>query len=359
MGSTHSLRILLLLIVRSIIVSLVLAMSGCATLDSVPLAPDAGWFDVQLAASEYAQAATALQQWRVQRSDDPQLAGLAEKLDTATAQFRSTAITDAQQLRAQQRWADADQRLLVALQQLPDDVELKAEYSQFDTQREQQRQSAQHEFDVAYAQSLPALLQHARAVFELKPQDLNAAAQLKGLQDSANSITARLAQAARRAQQQGDMTAAAQDMRLAAQLSGDAALEQQARQLEQALEKTAQKPQQKSQRAPASVLIDALATLDAALDGNQLDAAQSQLKTLHAKYAGNTQLEQRTQRFESLRHKFVSNAIEQGRRYYSTGDLTKAIEIWEAAYLLDPANADLRDRIDRAQRFRAKVESLQ
>jgi len=351
MGSARSLRVLLL--------AVMLAGVGCATLDSAPSAPDATWFDAHLAAGQYAQASTALAQWRVQKPDDAQLGDFSQKFDAATAQFRAAAISDAQRLREQQHWAEADQRLLVALQQLPDDAVLKAEYASFDAQREKQRELAQHEFDLGYARGLPLLLQQARGVFELKPQDLNTAAQLKTLQESSNAIAARLAQSARRLQREGDIAAAAQSMRLAAQLSGDAAQEQLAQQLEQAVTKSAQPAHQKAQRSPSSTLADALKAVDAALDANQLDAARSSLKMLQAKYPANAQVQLRTQRYETLRQTFVHNAIEQGKRYYSTGDLANAIDAWEAAYLLDPNNQDLRDRIDRAQRFRAKVESLQ
>lgn len=351
MGSSRSLRLLLL--------SLVLLAAGCATQDSVPMAPDAAWFDAQLAASQYAQAGAALQQWRGQYPQDSQLAVFAEKLDAGIAQRRDAAIADAQQLRAQQRWADADQRLLDALQQLPDDAQLKAEYAQFDRMREEQRTLAQHEFDLVYARSLPILQQHARAVFELKPQDTVAAAQLRNLEDAVNSMVGRLSVAAQRARQRGDMQDALESLRLAARLSGEQSLDQQAQQLERELAKTARRPRQKTQSAPASALAGAVAALDDALAKNQLEIAQSQLKALRAKYPGNVQVEQRAQRFEQQRQQFVGAALEQGRRYYSAGDLGKAIDTWEAAYLLDPDNQDLRDRIDRAQRFRAKVESLQ
>lgn len=356
MGSSRSLNHSLLLWA---LLSIVLATTGCATLDSVPTTPDAGWFDTQVAAGQYAQAANALKQWQSQRPDDPQLAGFANQLDAATTQFRDAAITDAQQLREQQHWADADQRLLAALQQLPEDATLKVEYTQFDELREQQRTQAQHEFDLAYARNLPTLLQHARAVFELKPQDTLAAAQLKSLQDAANSMVGRLSVAAQRARQRGDSQDALESLRLAAQLSGEQSLAQQAQQLEQELAKTQQRSRQKTQRATASTLAAELVTLDALLDKNQLEAAQSRLKTLSAKHAGNAQLAQRAQRFEQQRRQFVSSAIEQGKRYYSSGELAKAIETWEAAFLLDPENQDLHDRIERAQRFRAKVESLQ
>lgn len=351
MGSSRSLRPLLL--------SLVLVAAGCATLNSVPMAPDAVWFDAQLAASQYAQAGDALQQWRERYPQDSQLAVFAEKLDAGTAQLRDAAIADAQQLRVQQRWSDADQRLLDARKQLPNDESLQAEYAQFDQLREEQRALAQHEFDLVYARNLPMLQQHARAVFELKPQDTVAAAQMRTLEDAATSMVGRLSVAAQRARQRGDMQDALESLRLAAQLSGQQSLQQQAQQLERELEKTAPRPRQKAQSAPASALASALATLDEALAKNQLDAAQLQLKTLRAKYPGNTQVEQRSLRFEQQRQQFVTTALEEGRRYYSAGDLGKAIESWEAAYLLDPDNQDLRDRIDRAQRFRAKVESLQ
>jgi hypothetical protein len=356
MGSSRSLNHSLLLIG---LLSIALIASGCATLGSGPLAPDTAWFETQLASGQYSQAGNALQRWQAQRPDDPQLPELAKKLEAAQSQLRDAAIADAQQLRAQQHWADADQRLLAALQLLPDDAALKAEYAQFDELREKQRSLTQHEFDLAYARSLPVLLQHARAVYELKPQDTVAATQLKYLQDTASSMVGRLSVAAQRARQQGDMPDALESLRLAAQLSGEQSLGQQARQLEQELAKTQQQSRAKTQRAAVSALAGELAALDELLDKSKLEAAQSQLKILSVKYAGNAQLQQRTQRFERQRQQFVGSAIEQGKRYYSSGDLARAIETWEAAFLLDPGNQDLRDRIDRAQRFRAKVESLQ
>jgi len=360
MGSAHSLKVgVPAQLLRALLLAAALAGAGCATLDSAPSAPDRAWFDAQLSAGQYAQASTALAQWRAQKPDDVQLDDFSHRLDAATAQFHAAAISDAQQLREQQHWADADQRLLVALQQLPNDAVLKAEYASFDAQREKQREQAQHEFDIGYARELPLLLQRARAVFELKPQDLNTAAQLKTLQESANSIAVRLAQSARRSQREGDIAAAAQSMRLAAPLSGDAAQEQQAQQLEQELAKTAPPLQQKMQHPPPVALTDALKAVDVALAANQLEIARASLKILQAKYPANAQIQLRAQRYETLRQTFVHDAIEKGRRYYSTGDLANAIDTWESAYLFDPGNQDLRDRIDRAQRFRAKVEALQ
>jgi hypothetical protein len=350
MRSTHSLKIGLL--------TVVLIAAGCATLDSVPLAPDAEWLGQRLAAGQYAQAGAALQSWRSRWPDDAGVAVLQQNFDTASAQFRDAAIADARQLVAEQHWADADQRLLAAMQQMPDDEVLKAEYAQFDQQREQQRKQQQLAFDVEYAQRLPVLLQHARTVFELKPQDLNATAQLRNLQESATAIAARLAFSARRAQEQGGLAVAVRNMRLAAALSDDPALAELATQWEQQMNAAA-KSAAKAQHMPRSEFADALSALDAALQANQLEAAQATLKRLQAQYGANAQLQQYAQRFEAQRREFVAEAIEQGKRYYSNGDLAHAIESWERAYLFDPGNKDLQDRIDRARKFRAKVESLQ
>jgi len=354
MGKSPALTALLLAVFVSI--------AGCASLDSAPQSIDEGWFDAQLSNNQYAMASTALKRWKAQQGADPQLEQLTqmEKSYTeAAAQFRRQTVQEASELQQQERWADADQRLLTAMQQLPDDEAFVVHYRRFDEVREARRQQAQYDFDVAYAQNLPQMLQSARAIFDLKPQDDSAATRLNQLQNDAESISARLAHHAQSAQAAGDLIAAERDYRFAAALSNDETLATKGEDIARQLAKTTAQKQRVIQQHAQVNLQTQLRELDALLEKNQLEPAQAMLAKLHQRYGESNELASRQTKFDALRQQAVASAIEQGRHFYSAGELAKAIEVWEWAYLLDPGNVELRDRIDRARRFRAKVESLQ
>lgn len=344
---------------KALLLAVIISTAGCATLDNTPQSPDAAWFDSQLSANQYAVASAALKKWKLVQPDDAQLMQMEKDYTAAAAQFRRQAVHDAGELQAQQRWGDADQRLLTAMQQLPDDEAFVVHYRKFDTVREAKRRQAQYDFDVAYAQNLPQMLLSARAIFELKPQDDAASARLGQLQDDAVTVAARLVQSAQAAQVAGDVVVAERDYRLAAALTADETLAAKSEELAQQLAKTSAQKQRVQQRTAQVNLQSQLRELDDLLEKNQLEAAQQLLGTLRQRYGNNGELASRQIKFDALRQKAVSNAIERGRRHYSAGELAKAIDVWERAYLLDPGNVELRDRIDRARRFRAKVEALQ
>ncbi|MEM8498406.1 MAG: hypothetical protein AAF542_10320 [Pseudomonadota bacterium] len=73
---------------------------------------------------------------------------------------------------------------------------------------------------------------------------------------------------------------------------------------------------------------------------------------------GDSKLEREQSRLAALIQTDVGQRIEQGKYQYSLGDIDKAIEHWEYAYALSPEDEALRERLQKAHRFRNRYEQL-
>lgn len=127
-----------------------------------------------------------------------------------------------------------------------------------------------------------------------------------------------------------------------------------------------QKPRvvaKKVQPAP-EILVDESAVSAAmhryryALQTKDLVKARTQIELARQLKPDDEILQREETQFLSLLASNAEQNIEQGKYYYSLGDIETAIKHWEQAYALTPNDDALRERLQKARRFRDRYEQL-
>lgn len=94
------------------------------------------------------------------------------------------------------------------------------------------------------------------------------------------------------------------------------------------------------------------------LKDGQLLTAKQHIEKAVALSPNNEQSIQYKTSLDQLIDKTVGQHVENGKYLYSIGDIDSAIQDWQAAYKLAPNNEALKERLEKAQRFQDRYESL-
>ena len=290
---------------------------------------------------------------------------LAENQAMAS-EYETKVINTANQLQRKNAWQDAGDTYKQALGVFPESERLNASNSRFLVARDDYRRKALLQHRILRAKRIPAELSNLEAITDaggdkdFKTMKLALSEEAERTAEALLSEGQRLLAAKRwkNAKTVLDLSLALKpDERTATALR---------------IAKTNIKPPRK--RKPRAVAKKEQPTPEIKVDESAVSAAMHRyryaLKTKNLVTA-RTQIELARQlkpedetlkreqtQFLSLLASDAKQNIEQGKYYYSLGDIETAIKHWEQAYALTPTDDALRERLQKARRFRDRYEQL-
>ena len=120
-------------------------------------------------------------------------------------------------------------------------------------------------------------------------------------------------------------------------------------------EKRSQEDQQRNQ----SKLDQLIGEFDSALAKKDFAHAKQTLDAMEVIDAKSPKVVARREKLKKQRSIALNKAILEGKKFYTKGDFGRAINVWKRALQLDPDNKELKENIQRAEKFRENLKRFQ
>ncbi len=281
----------------------------------------------------------------------------------ASAAYEQAVISEASNLQEEQSWAAANELYQGALRAYPESQALRDALNAFYISRDDFHRKQLLSYRVLRAKRLPEELKRLKLLSESGDPDKYQ----QGL-DEASAIAEALLAEGQRLMARQKWRSAKNMLQLSKALREDertdTALRVANTRVKPARAAKKLKPELKEVVPEAQRRVDE-AAIAASLDRyrysvaqKNLVDAQQHLNTALALNPDDSSLKREQARLEALITSDVNQRIEQGKYQYSLGDIDKAIDHWEYAYALSPDDEALRERLEKAHRFRSRYEQL-
>lgn len=281
----------------------------------------------------------------------------------ASSAYEQAVISEALSLQKEQSWATANELYQGALKAFPESQVLRGALNEFYISRDAFHRKQLLAYRILRAKRLPDELQRLKLISESGDPDEYQQRLLE-----ASSIAEALLAEGQRLMARKRWRSAQNMLQLSKALRDDertnTALRVAKTRVKPVRVTRKPKPQLEEIVPAAQRLIDEKAIAAAmhryndAIQQKNLVDARHQLKAALALKPNDRSLSREQSRLEALIKTDVDQRIEQGKYQYSLGDIDKAIDHWEYAYALSPEDEALRERLQKAHRFRDRYEQL-
>lgn len=337
-----------------------LGLAACASL-SVPKQPSDEYIATLLEANKFEAALHAIDTWQNNDPSNAELPKQRKKITQAISRFESKALQTAKQLDANEQWQDAGDTYESALAKLPSNQALQNAYSEFSVRRLKYINELKEDLDVAHAKFWLSISAEIKAVHSAAPNDREARAWKDKSNTEREQLARRLVGYGLVHEENKHFGTAALRYDLAYRLSPDEFTkpyhERAAKTFAQRKVKQKQRARvdQQRQRSKLDQLIE---DFDSYLAEKEFSLARQTLGAMEIIDANAPKVLDRKAQLDIQRNIELDKAIQDGKQFYTKGEFDRAINAWKRALKLDPDNKDIKENIQRAEKFRDNLERL-
>ncbi len=282
-------------------------------------------------------------------------------IETDRNSFISQSLKSARTSIGKKNWLDAQIELESALNKTPSSTKLQTELAVLNQRiaKMQLQSLSQLQLIAArqYMERQPAQLKWQKLSAEPVPYENPVFSTLKGRQELADS----LGQYGTELLTKNDNKQAKAYLEAAQSLHPDTKWEKALASIDNKKAKQAQQAKAQKKQIRALAFKDLQNTFASQLKKEHFKSAQKTLT--HAKKVSETSTEKQWVKSQSKQlqkqiQSKVDEALKKGQFHYSKGRVDEAISIWKEGLRLDPSNRELKDSLERAERFKQTYESL-
>lgn len=335
-------------------------LTGCASL-SIPKQPSDEYITTALENNNFDTALMAVDKWQDNDPGNPELPKQRKIITQAISQFETNTLNAAKKLDAEGQWQDTKNTYENALEKLPSSQTLQNAYSEFSVRHLKHINALKEELDVAQANHWLNIRSNIKAVHHAAPYDKEARAWKQQSESERDDLARRLIAYGQAHEDNKHLGTAALRYDLAYKLAPNEFTkpyhERAAKTFAKRNEtkKKRAKENQQRQQSKLSLLID---EFDRHLSKEQFRLARQTLGAMEIIDAKSPQVQARKEKLDKQRNIVLDKAILEGKKFYTKGEFESAITVWKRALQLDPDNKELKENIQRAEKFHENLERL-
>ena len=341
--------------VRSLGLALVLILTGCQGMSTRSTERELSALVEQ---QRYTAALKQLEQLSAEKGELPaELSSQKPIIEKELNDYVNRIIADSTTLREQDQWLSAIKLLNLALDKNPGEPRMTQAYTALKTEQQTISRTLQIALATNEAKTLPESMKLLQQLAAVEPESAQLNQQRQFTTDQIDYAQQLLLDEGKRLLSKKQWQQAHSVLSLAAPLRPSdevntalATADRQLATITQRANRNADAQQQKTIRKQLSLLRSALARdlLNAAVDlGRALTPYENDPEVKKGLEELNTKVDQK-----------VVELTASGQAFYSRGQLDNAIRDWQMALSLQPENADIKERLQRAQRFKANFDKL-
>ena len=347
-------------LLRILALTCCLGLTACASL-SIPSQPSDDYIAELLSNDDFDTALNAVDKWQASYPSDLELPKQRKKITEAISQFESNTLKATKQLDEAGKWQDAKTAYESALGKLPSSQPLQNAYSEFSIRRLQHINALKEELDVAQAKHWLNIRSEIRAVSEAAPEDKEAQSWKERSEQERQQLARRLVDYGLAHEENEHFGTTALRYDLAYQLDpGELTKPYLERAVKTFAQRNAKQKKQarKDQKIQQTKLSQLIEEFDGYLAQEELQLARQTLGAMEVIDAQSPEVIERKALLEKKRDITLDKAILDGKQLYTKGEFDSAIRVWKRALQLDPDNKELKENIQRAEKFRDNLERL-
>lgn len=337
-----------------------LGLTACASL-SIPKQPSDDYIAGLLAENQFDTALKAVDQWQDNYPNDLELPKQRKHITQAISRFESTTLATAQQLDNKGQWQEAKSVYESALEKVPSSPALQNAYSEFSVRHLTYLNGLKEDLDVAQARHWLNISADIKALYQAAPNDPEARAWQEKSHEERERLARRMVNYGLAHEEKEHFGTAALRYDLAYQLDpGEFTKPYHERAVKtfaqrKAKQKKRAREDQKRQRSKLSLLIE---EFDQHLAQREFRLARKTLRAMEVIDAKSPEVLKRRDQLDQQRSIALNQAIQDGKNFYTKGEFDNAIDAWQRALRLDPDNKELKENIQRAEKFRENLQRL-
>ncbi|MBA55230.1 MAG: hypothetical protein CMK89_12315 [Pseudomonadales bacterium] len=346
--------------VRILALTCCLALTACASL-SIPKQPSDDYIAELLAQDNFDSALMAIDKWQADYPSDLELPKQRKLITQAISRFEKSTLTAAKQLDAAGKWQDAKHLYEGALVKLPSSQPLQNAYSEFSIRRLQYIHGLKEDLDVAQAKHWLAISRDIKAVYEAAPDDREARSWKERSDSEREQLARRLVDYGLAHEDNQHFGTAALRYDLAYKLApGEFTKPYHERAAKTFAQRNAtqQKRARENQQRQQSKLSRLGEEFDQYLAEEKFHLARQTLGAMEVIDGKAPEVLHRKAQLDQQRNIALDKAILDGKQFYTKGEFDNAIRAWKRALELDPDNKEIKENIQRAEKFRENLERL-
>ena len=337
-----------------------LVLAACASL-TVPPQPSNDYIAELLKNNKFKAALTALDKWQDSYPGNLDLPKQRKKIADAISRFESDTLKKAKKLDADGQWQDARNVYEEALDKLPSSQPLQNAYSEFSVRRLKYINALKEDIDVAQAKHWLSISADIEAINKADPNDSDARRWKERRDNERKDLARRLVHYGLAEEDNKHVGTAALRYDLAYQLDpGEFTKPYHERAVRIFAQRKAkqEKLSREDQQRQQSKLDQLVEEFDSYLADEEFRLAKQTLTAMEAIDAKSPKVVERRAKLDKQRNIALNKAILAGKKFYTKGEFDSAINVWRRALQLDPENKELKENIQRAEKFRDNLERL-
>ena len=298
---------------------------------------------------EFSKIEKALEHLSAEHSDYNRIKARASKIETEKQNYIKFTLAAASKFQQQDKWQKAIDTLNEALDKIPEDKKLLEKRDSLIDERNHQVAQLRKSMLLKKARALIQYKTIYNKLEKLIPKDFSAQYDINKYNREKDEISEQLMSCGRHALTERQYAQAEECFRLSNNLTpskGKLAL----------LNKTQKKRKLIDQENKSKILIG---TYQKAIEAGDFPKARDQLKALLTLNPGYKQAQQLKERLDKKISARMTKGIEEGKKYYSEGDINRAVIIWEELLKIEPENEELISLINRGKKVSKKIEKLE
>jgi tetratricopeptide (TPR) repeat protein len=344
---------------------LMVFLTGCQHLNAIRLEQDRpADLAMLMALNEYGRAEHLLHQYP--ELDTPKTRG---ELNERIANFEDAVLADAKAMESTDNLYGAHGLLVEALQKLPDSRRLNEHMCQLEAKRSERLNENQRRELLAQAEYYVSQQEIYNEHLSLAAPSLIERVKIRLLHQQAEDLAGRLLACGQKTMAKDQIDLAETCLRYARQINDGPGVREALAKLEsrraarrQSEEKKVRVTWVRDEKKPArkhrEKTQEVLEKTEQALKDNELAMAQEALRNLPEGANETEEVEAVRTRLNEEIDSTVRALIRRGDRQYRADYVGGAIRTWEQALELDPDNAELNKRLERARKVLARLEEL-
>ena len=351
-----------LLIVLQRILALIccLGLASCASL-SIPKQPSDDYIATLLEGNKFESALRTVDKWQDNFPNNLELPKQRKTIIQAIGRFETDTLKRAKQLDADDQWHETRIIYENALEILPSSQALQNAYSEFSVRRLNYINELKEDIDIERAKHWLSISAELKAMYNAAPNDREAKVWKEKSEAEREHLARRLVNYGLAHEKNKHFGTAALRYDLAYRLSpGEftkpyhkrAAKTFAQRKIE---EKQRDKANQQRQQTKLDQLIE---DFDHYLEAKDFRLARQTLGAMEIIDANSPTVLDRKAQLDKQRNIELKKSIQDGKKFYTKGEFESAINAWTRALQFDPDNKEIKENIQRAEKFRDNLKRL-
>lgn len=335
-------------------------LAACVSL-SIPKQPSDEYIGTLLESDQFDTALMAVDKWQDSYPSDLELPKQRKKITQAISRFEASALKTAKQLDAGGQWQETKTVYESALEKLPSSQPLQNAYSEFSIRRLNHINALKEDLDVAQAKHWLSISTNIKAVHDAAPEDQEARSWKRRSDTEREQLARRLIAYGLAQEENKHFGTAALRYDLAYKLAPSEFTKpyhERAANTFAQHKATQQKRARKDQQRQVSKLSQLLEEFDKHLAQEEFRLARQTLGAMEIIDARSPQVIERKEKLNKQQNIALDKAILEGKEFYTKGEFDSAISAWRRALQLDPDNKEIKENIQRAEKFRENLQRL-